>query len=71
MGPSAHIVWETFLAEDLGGLIRVDIVKEAGDVEEEQGPHIACLLGGLNLMDEGGDGIDGIVLWPIIRCPNA
>ena len=63
MGLSAHVVQEALLSEDLCGTFRVDIVKEARDVKEEEGPHIAGLASGLDLMHKCGDGIDGVVLW--------
>ena len=35
VGPAAHVVWEALLSEDLCCAFWVDVVEEAGDVEEE------------------------------------
>jgi hypothetical protein len=63
LGPSTYIVREALLLEDLCGVFRVDVVEETGDVEKKEGPHVAGLSGGLDLMNEGGNGINGVVFW--------
>jgi len=63
LGPLTHIVWEALLLEDLCGVFSIDVVEETGDVEKKEGPHVAGLLGGLDLVNEGGNGINGVVFW--------
>jgi len=49
--------------EDLSGAAGVDVVKEAQDVEEQQGSGMVCGLGGLYSMDKDGDCVDSSMVW--------
>ena len=64
MDPVAYGGGKAFVAEDLGNLGRVDIVKEPQDVEEEEGPRSVDIVCGLYAVDEDRDGIDGHVVGP-------
>ncbi len=46
----------------MSGLCGVYIIKEPGNVEEEESPCVTCGPCGLDMVDQGGNGIDGGVV---------
>ena len=40
----------------------VDHVEEAGNVEEKEGAGMSSEVCGLNVVDEGGDSVNGVVV---------
>ena len=61
--PITYVRGEPFESEDLRGALRVDCVEEAGDVEKQKGACVSGEAGGLDAMDQGGGGVDGVVMW--------
>ena len=55
--PLVHVLRETEVSEDIGRPFWVDVVKEARDVEQEEGSHIVYGPCGLDPMNQSCDGV--------------
>jgi len=60
--PITYICGEPCVLKDLDGMIRVNHVKEASDVKEQECPSMSHQSYGLDAMDQGSNGVNCVVL---------